>query len=569
MRLRLVVTDSPGRLRKVLVEPGQILKIGRTEQADLAFPEDMMLSRLHFAIECAETVCRIRDLGSTNGTHLNGRRVGTSSPLKNGDEIQAGQTTFRVRIEATDTNGAITTSTSLGAAALAASPSTGHGQTPELVEPAAQAPGQAPAEPPGVEVDRQLLDTVPASSSRIAAKPARIPVAVPRPASVPGPSVLVPDRFVTATMLWEDLKGTPKLTVIIKCTCDMTGRGSPAPVAAKQLPIFKSDVPGGDEAPDSIRFESDMVPYKPKADVVLVGKAHSPRANPSELPLDVSLRVGTLEKTIRVFGDRTWWFPTKLALMPEFSKPEPFKTMDLVYERAFGGIDGAAALYCAENLVGRGFIGKRSPDSIHGKPLPNLEDPSSLIQSWNDRPKPVGFGFYGRGWMPRLKLVGTPHNPPDPQERVRGLPSDFSYAFFNGAHPDLQVEGYLKGNEEVELKNLSADSPVEFRLPGLRPRVTVARWTTPPTEWIDRQLGEGHSAPIDDVPTVEETVRTVLDTLVLIPDEGIFYLVFRGQLQLKSLEALEVARVSVAMDTAVGSQVRNTGVRTWIPRPDV
>ena len=44
---------GPGRSRKMLIESGQTLKIGRTEQADLAFPEDMMLSRLHFAIECA------------------------------------------------------------------------------------------------------------------------------------------------------------------------------------------------------------------------------------------------------------------------------------------------------------------------------------------------------------------------------------------------------------------------------------------------------------------------------------------------------------------------------------
>ena len=234
-----------------------------------------------------------------DGTHLNGRRVGTSSPLKNGDEIQAGQTTFRVRIEATDTNGAITTSTSLGAAALAASPSTGHGQTPELVEPAAQAPGQAPAEPPGVEVDRQLLDTVPASSSRIAAKPARIPVADPRPASVPGPACLCQTGSSLRTMLWEDLKGTPKLTVIINCTCDMTGRGSPAPVAAKQLPIFKSDVPGGDEAADSIDSSRTWFRTNPKRTWSLSGKGSFSSGESSELPLDFSLRVGTLDKTIR------------------------------------------------------------------------------------------------------------------------------------------------------------------------------------------------------------------------------------------------------------------------------
>ncbi len=547
MRLRLLVTDSPGRLRTVFVEGGQTLKVGRTEQADLAFPEDIMLSRLHFAIECEGETCHLHDLGSSNGTHLNGRRVGTPSPLKNGDEIQAGQTTFRVHIDVPSTPAVMLASTAATATVIPPSPSLHDRRAAELVEPPVASKEQGASTSPRAEVSRVPLLPAAAASPGKAIGRKRSPGAASRSSKEPGPIVLSPDQFVTRTMHWEDLEGTPRMTVIIKCTCAMP-IDDLAPIADKQLPIFTADEPGGDDPSGSLRFESDMVPFKPKADVVLVGKAHFPRNKPPDTPLDVKLRVGSLEKKIRVFGDRAWWFPTRLALIPEFSASEPFKTMDLVYERAFGGIDQAAALYCAENLVGRGFIGKRSPDSIDGKPLPNLEDPSSLIQSWNDRPKPVGFGFYGRGWMPRLKLVGTPHNPPDPQERVRGLPSDFSYAFFNGAHPDLQVEGYLKGDEEVELTNLSPAPYVEFRLPGIRPRVTVAKWTTSPTEWIDRQLEEGRVVSINDVPTAEERIKTVLDTLVLIPEERIFYMVFRGNCKLASLETLEVARVSVIME---------------------
>ena len=416
MRLKLEVTESPGRRRAVFVEGGQTLKVGRTAQADLAVPEDLMLSRVHFAIEWDGEACRLRDLGSTNGTNLNGRRVETSGPLKNGDEIQAGQTTFRVHFDVPRASAVMPASTSSTAKAIPPPPSVDDRREPELVEPAAPPEGQAVSMSARTEVSRRPLLPIAPTAPEKAVRPERFPGAASRSSKVPAPRVLSADQFVTGTMYWEDLEGTPRMTVILKCTCAMPFDG-PAPIADKQLPIFTADVPGGEDPSGSVRFESDMVPFKPKADVVLVGKAHFPRNKPPDTPLDVTLKVGTLEKRIRVFGDRAWWFPTRLALIPEFSTPEPFTTMDLIYERAFGGIDQAAALYCAENLVGRGFIGKRSPDSIDGKPLPNLEDPSDLIRSWDSRPRPVGFGFYGRGWMPRLKLAGTPHHPPDPQER--------------------------------------------------------------------------------------------------------------------------------------------------------
>jgi hypothetical protein len=551
MRLRLEVTESPGRIRTVSVAQGQTIKVGRTDQADLSFPEDLKQSRLHFAIECRGETCRLRDLGSTNGTHLNGIRVGTSGPLQNGDEIRAGSTTFRVHVEAQAPDPQIPARTSPTETAIPIPPAvidhrqTGHDMPTVLSESLADAPGDQSGE----DAVSPKLSTVPIASGSEKTKPERIRSGTAKDsAHLVNAKALSPDQFVTAIMPWEDLDGTPRMTVIIKCTCSIAGGGDVAPVATEQLPIFTTDLPWDDDSLQTVRFESDMAHFKPRADVVLVGKAYFTRRKTPDGSLDVSLRVGSLQKTIRVFGDRTWWFPSRLTLLPEFSKPEPFVTMDLVYERAYGGIDESAGLYCHENLVGRGFIGGRSPDSIHGKRLPNLEDPAALIESWNSHPKPAGFGFYGRGWMPRLKLVGTPHAEPDPQERARGLPSDFNYAFFNGAHPDLQVQGYLKGNEEVELRNLSSDAFHEFQLPGIRPRVTVAKWTTPPAEWIDRQLAEGRKVSIEDVPTAEEPVRVALDTLVLIPDEKIFYLVFRGQCKLATLETFEVARVRVVME---------------------
>jgi hypothetical protein len=233
-------------------------------------------------------------------------------------------------------------------------------------------------------------------------------------------------------------------------------------------------------------------------------------------------------------------------VFPIKSPPNKFVTMDLVYERAFGGVYDGPGFYCKENLAGTGYIGKKRKKAIHKKQLPNLEDPSDLIRSWRSKPKPIGFGFYGRGWHPRVKYAGT-YDEKYPKERAPKMPLDVSYAFYNAAHPDLQVEGYLHGNEEVELVNVSSQPRLRFRLPGIRPKVTVTKWAVPPEKWIEENATGDHEVSINNVPTKDEFVSPVLDTLVFIPDEGIFYEVFRGVCPLTSLDGLEVAKVTVTM----------------------
>ena len=55
--------------------------------------EDPTLSGLHFSIEERGHEFFLRDLGSTNGTFLNGHLV-RSAPLESGDEIRAGESVF-------------------------------------------------------------------------------------------------------------------------------------------------------------------------------------------------------------------------------------------------------------------------------------------------------------------------------------------------------------------------------------------------------------------------------------------------------------------------------------------
>src|SRR4051812_8198301 len=69
--------------------------------------------------------------------------------------------------------------------------------------------------------------------------------------------------------------------------------------------IRGADIPWGDPEKSSIKYPADLCLAKPGTDVIVVAAAHAPfgRAVPS---FDATVRVGPLEKTIRIFGLRVW-----------------------------------------------------------------------------------------------------------------------------------------------------------------------------------------------------------------------------------------------------------------------
>jgi pSer/pThr/pTyr-binding forkhead associated (FHA) protein len=99
MQILLEVRSGPIAGTKIPLKPSQLLRVGRHPQADQSIPDDKRMSSLHFAVECSEKGCRLRDLQSSNGTFLNGARV-KEAILVNGDEIRAGGTVFVIRIVA-------------------------------------------------------------------------------------------------------------------------------------------------------------------------------------------------------------------------------------------------------------------------------------------------------------------------------------------------------------------------------------------------------------------------------------------------------------------------------------
>ena len=95
MKITLKVVSGPHIGREFTFDQPDTFLIGRTPKAHFSLPEDRYFSRHHCLIEIVPPQCFLRDLGTTNGTFVNGRQV-HSSYLRNGDRIQGGETVLLV-----------------------------------------------------------------------------------------------------------------------------------------------------------------------------------------------------------------------------------------------------------------------------------------------------------------------------------------------------------------------------------------------------------------------------------------------------------------------------------------
>ncbi len=85
MQAELKVVGGKQNNQVVQLPQGKFL-IGREQDCHLR-PNSELVSRHHCVFTTDEFGIRVRDLGSTNGTFVNGERVEGMSPLVSGDEI--------------------------------------------------------------------------------------------------------------------------------------------------------------------------------------------------------------------------------------------------------------------------------------------------------------------------------------------------------------------------------------------------------------------------------------------------------------------------------------------------
>ncbi|MET0403995.1 MAG: DUF4123 domain-containing protein [Cystobacter sp.] len=97
-RLILQVLWSISGPGKIIVQPGQTLRVGRNQDTGPSLSHDVQLSKEHFELTWDGERCQLRDLGSITGTWLDGQVV-LSAEVFNKSWIRAGSTDFSVFIE--------------------------------------------------------------------------------------------------------------------------------------------------------------------------------------------------------------------------------------------------------------------------------------------------------------------------------------------------------------------------------------------------------------------------------------------------------------------------------------
>ncbi|HET9076897.1 MAG TPA: FHA domain-containing protein [Acidimicrobiales bacterium] len=93
---KLVVVSPPTEKGTEFALPDEVT-VGRAGGCAVLLPEDTFVSQLHARVFRRDGSLYVEDLGSTNGTFLNGRKVTAPVPIRKGDKVQFGRTTLEVR----------------------------------------------------------------------------------------------------------------------------------------------------------------------------------------------------------------------------------------------------------------------------------------------------------------------------------------------------------------------------------------------------------------------------------------------------------------------------------------
>jgi serine phosphatase RsbU (regulator of sigma subunit) len=89
----LIIRNIDGKNVTVPLDRDRIT-LGRSSANELCYPDDAGLSRQHLALTRVGEHWQVEDLGSKNGTVLNGKRIEKATPFKEGDRISAGHLTI-------------------------------------------------------------------------------------------------------------------------------------------------------------------------------------------------------------------------------------------------------------------------------------------------------------------------------------------------------------------------------------------------------------------------------------------------------------------------------------------
>ncbi len=239
----------------------------------------------------------------------------------------------------------------------------------------------------------------------------------------------------SGAILWR-ARGQLSLTMVVKATFQLVHGGEMTLVEPDE--IVRDDAHEGGDPARGVRASSDLALYLGRADVTLSGHACAPRGRPAPVQrvrLAV-LREGALvDRALLVYGDR------------REGVPQPFDTLPIGYERAFGGPGSP------QNPAGVGLRGGARIEP----PIHSVADPADPYGT-------AGFGPIARAWPERSRRLARV-SPDVFGAEVAEIPSDFDFGYFQSAPPEQRCD-FLSGDETIVLEWLHPDVPrFETRLP--------------------------------------------------------------------------------------------------------
>jgi hypothetical protein len=333
-------------------------------------------------------------------------------------------------------------------------------------------------------------------------------------------------EFINATRMQAgytmglEPSGRELLVVVIKGTFVLPRPGEQVRLHDEQQPLVMADTFTGEPGFSAPVLEVDYAPRKQMCDVLLLGSAHAPAGRPS-VRVQVGLRVGSMNKSFDVVGNRVWQAGVTGI---RASEPQPFVQMPISYDVAFGGADRESddpAEHDAylPNPIGRGYRKHLKNAWVDGKPLPNTEERGQPVNWPKDKYRPMAFGPLGRGWPARARYAGT-YDDAWLADVFPFLPADFDERYFHAAPEDQQLP--IPGAaQEVTLSGLTPDGFRQFSLP----------YFDAPVHVFPKRGGR-------------EDLTASLDTIVFEPDVERFTISWRVARPLKK-NMFEIAQVMV------------------------
>ncbi|AOB33237.1 hypothetical protein AKI39_24485 [Bordetella sp. H567] len=254
---------------------------------------------------------------------------------------------------------------------------------------------------------------------------------------------------------------------------------------------------------------------KAEAEFLISGLAYT-RHQTDKTACAVQARVGGLEKSLLVFGDRYW-------LDGHATAPAAFDAIRVDWAHAYGGPDHPG------NPLGLGIRAQRI-NGVQAVPLPNVELPHGRVTRPGQDVPPAGFHAIAPDNPERFARMGTRYDEHWLRQDFPGFAADMDWHYFNAAPPDQWWVGRseVPAGAEYEIRNMHPDCAVQRgRLPDWRVRCFANR--------------HGPAAALREI-----AMR--LTTAWFFPHRDRVLLIWHGAMEIAESDAADIAHVMPAIE---------------------